>query len=679
MNINALVKDWAWRVNDGMPDPKNRNHLEILEATLEAHKYSDDFISAYIDSICNPTGPSDFQQLCVEVGKIIGETDILSEASIYKDKYPIGTEIALNTKGKAWFSKKFSSSPEKLKKVAAQDVPDENSAIKGSGSTTVYLSDGKKTYKITGTPSGIGAMFVLIGSTTGISWGEKTLESAALAGLSFNPQPHLDGLKGGDETIAAESRKNAISDLSSALSNGEMRGGADIKSKLKTCSIPDLILTLELANGTHMFAKAMGCSGWNFIHSKIESFYTAHDSNPKLKLGGSKVPTPDCIIVQGSVSTLIKNIATDGVKFSSNGKCTTDSGDVFYQVSNKKSDSGSQLGRITGLVKQIYGLPSNSDAINMIVEEKVFKYENYSFLLHEGLKDYFKKGLTYLKDKFVSTMNMIKNKLSSLGNTIASTVTSYNGNTKPVDKLIKKLGSGFEKSLTEAKKPKLNAWNFAKACANESAAGNQKRINRLFAEVMSEYNKAISNATTANNGIYATKKTSSPKLYSLTADATGANVVIKYMVNYLSYSTINALFAGQSGNIKDASQVLEDFVELEKEMYFGSSELPIYKVYMSDGKSSAYSYLSSGKEFREEKKSIIKEFANSDVPGVVIESNLQSAGHTNNNLYILQDFTDEGPNYTQISLRSGGEDKLTFGVSGTNKTKWKTLGPKVKK
>ena len=50
MNVNYLVKDWAWRVNDGMPDPKNRNHLELLEATLRAHKYSDEFIFILI---CN--------------------------------------------------------------------------------------------------------------------------------------------------------------------------------------------------------------------------------------------------------------------------------------------------------------------------------------------------------------------------------------------------------------------------------------------------------------------------------------------------------------------------------------------------------------------------------------------------------------------------------------------------
>tara|TARA_Y100000004_G_scaffold169738_1_gene204254 strand:+ start:336 stop:1661 length:1326 start_codon:yes stop_codon:yes gene_type:complete len=51
MNINALIRDWSWRVNDGMPDPKNRNHIELLESVLRAHKYSEEFIREYLKNI----------------------------------------------------------------------------------------------------------------------------------------------------------------------------------------------------------------------------------------------------------------------------------------------------------------------------------------------------------------------------------------------------------------------------------------------------------------------------------------------------------------------------------------------------------------------------------------------------------------------------------------------------
>ena len=51
MNINHLITDWAYRVNNGMPDPKNRNHIELLEAVLRDYKYSEEFINEYILSM----------------------------------------------------------------------------------------------------------------------------------------------------------------------------------------------------------------------------------------------------------------------------------------------------------------------------------------------------------------------------------------------------------------------------------------------------------------------------------------------------------------------------------------------------------------------------------------------------------------------------------------------------
>lgn len=51
MNVNALIRDWAWRVNDGMPDPKNRNHIQVLEAVLKAHKYPQEFIDGYLKNL----------------------------------------------------------------------------------------------------------------------------------------------------------------------------------------------------------------------------------------------------------------------------------------------------------------------------------------------------------------------------------------------------------------------------------------------------------------------------------------------------------------------------------------------------------------------------------------------------------------------------------------------------
>ena len=49
--IDSIIRDWAWQVNDGMPDPKKRTHLQILEDVLRDYKYSEEFINEYISQI----------------------------------------------------------------------------------------------------------------------------------------------------------------------------------------------------------------------------------------------------------------------------------------------------------------------------------------------------------------------------------------------------------------------------------------------------------------------------------------------------------------------------------------------------------------------------------------------------------------------------------------------------
>ena len=64
--IDNLVREWSWRVNDGLPDPKNRSHIIILEAVLRQYKYSESFINAYISQL---TEESKFQARSKESGK----------------------------------------------------------------------------------------------------------------------------------------------------------------------------------------------------------------------------------------------------------------------------------------------------------------------------------------------------------------------------------------------------------------------------------------------------------------------------------------------------------------------------------------------------------------------------------------------------------------------------------
>ena len=49
--IDKIIQDWAYKVNDGCPDPEKRSHLQILEAVLRQHKYPQNFINNYISQI----------------------------------------------------------------------------------------------------------------------------------------------------------------------------------------------------------------------------------------------------------------------------------------------------------------------------------------------------------------------------------------------------------------------------------------------------------------------------------------------------------------------------------------------------------------------------------------------------------------------------------------------------
>jgi len=51
MNFSRLVKEWAWRVNDGMPDPKNRTHVEFLRDVLRESGYDESFIQEYTQNL----------------------------------------------------------------------------------------------------------------------------------------------------------------------------------------------------------------------------------------------------------------------------------------------------------------------------------------------------------------------------------------------------------------------------------------------------------------------------------------------------------------------------------------------------------------------------------------------------------------------------------------------------
>ena len=66
--IDKLVREWAYRVNNGMPDPMNRTHIEVLAEVFRSFNYSETFISEYISQLSEQ---QKFQARSKETGKIV--------------------------------------------------------------------------------------------------------------------------------------------------------------------------------------------------------------------------------------------------------------------------------------------------------------------------------------------------------------------------------------------------------------------------------------------------------------------------------------------------------------------------------------------------------------------------------------------------------------------------------
>jgi len=665
MNINHLITDWAYRVNNGMPDPKNRNHLELLEAVLRDYKYSDDFISAYIDSIKNPyRDEKRFQQFCVEVGKIVSKESLLTEASVYEDKYSVGTEFVSIKNTDSLFAKGGVTAP---KGPFFKSPPVDNAIeVNISSGITFYVKSGSDVYKITASKAAAKQMFGKVGkgkSSSNVSWNEKTLESAACTGLYFDAVSHYNKIMNPNVTLADQ--QAAISAFEGALGS-ESAGGSELKGKLT--AIPDLLQALQLAIGVQKFAEAHGCKGWNFIHKSINKFYSSGYGNENLDSKGFKDNTADTIITKSQPATLIANIAKDKVTFDSNGKCTTESGDEFYQISNKKSDGGAQLGRIVGSFRDMYGTKSPGDTWRLQLTNEILKYEESKFILSEGLGDYFKQGLKFIKDTFTDLIVKAKNKIKNFSGGIVKKLSMKT--TKPTPKLnsfMKKRFNTSSKLIKEAKqKYSYNA--YAEMCSKLAMQNNYKEIDMLLSLANSEWSTLSKMLDAPDDGIDRTSQSVGPKKMSISSVDEGRKYVLKIMINVMGYQHLNAMLKSSKGSIKDVSKVLEEFVELEKEMYFGRTELPLFKVYGADPSGKAYEFLKSGKEFREDRlKAMTMNDAVKDgkyIPGVVVDSSIQGAGHCSVKAWILHSISENGTKYTQVDFRSGSESTLSFSVSG---------------
>lgn len=596
------------------------------------------------------------ENLLIEIGSI------LSEASIFNDKYGMGHKVMWGKSGEKGFASNLEDgAPMMVMPAEKVGKTDKVFKVGTSGSKEVYLKDKNgNVYHCMGSASKIGGWFNHYKDNNTFDLDTDGKETAALLGVYMNADNYLkqfNELKGkedaGDKLPSLVTKfKN---DVAATLTGQDWISNV-LVSKLSKASLPNVIQVCAIAAGMDKFCQTKGIKGYSIIHKSIEDYYTAEMKNPYTKTEGGKKNTADCIILKGNPGSFLKNMESEKISYEANGLCRLASGEEFFQVSLKQAADNAQLGKITSDFSSAFGMLSNNDLFNM------YLHENSQILLDEGLKDLFNKGLEFVK----SVGKKVVDKIYQIGNRFQSYFkTNLKGLTKNQKKAEKKVDDFImnlkvdKKYLNEEllleKKGKITLDDKVEAVAKDANA-----MNLVYSNVQSEFQKVLTKSTKA--GIAAVGASTFPVTKKYTPD-----LVRKLMANTKAYYCINQMLGGVSAQKKDLETLFTDMLALEKEMYFGRTSLPLVKVFglKPDGSGTAWSFLKTGKEFVEERVS-----AFTDMPEhVLIVSSTEQSGKGYMNITCLMlshlDSKTQTPKYNMVTMRTNSTLGASFVIEGS--------------
>jgi hypothetical protein len=527
---------------------------------------------------------------------------ILTEMSVYDKKYPIGTEFAP------------SSRPEMLKKaqgvglpfqkddklVKVQPTSDSIQIQLGDGDREVYIKHKGDVYHIIGAESSITPMFVKIKAGGGVNWNAGTLEACQCMGLFVDAEKMFKDLAGGKVPI-----DDIFKDIESTLTNGKDYDQSGVDGVLSVLrdpnkrSIGDMTDVVRLAAGMTAFKRLKLSPKFNHvIHGKIEDYYKAEKENPQIEKVGSKKPTPDCIICNKPADVVITAMKTKKVEFDEDtGICSMDGDIEFVLASLKKEKGGGQLGKYFKAIKDRYGLEDFD--------------QMYQHAMAEG---WFSDTLGKVKNIGVKVWDSIK----ATFNKLVGKIFRFGKDQK--DKLITRMNKdpmGDFQALLDKSRIKVKISE--EVLMERKAANVVPYLKNLNPRDLQKLSKTI------DREIISYKKSASKFNNVLFSGATGLRVDGKESIDeriklYTNWVTITALKEMFSTSVMSNSKSLaQEIVDLQREMFFGSTILPVYKVYgaIDMGDEKTFEYLGSAQSYADTKMDALTK---TDIPLVGIRA-----------------------------------------------------------
>lgn len=671
--LDRVVRKWAYKCDSGKPEYTREGFGHLREALEEEN---------------------------IEIDPDFGR---LEEISIFKDKYTSSEWFQPRPAGNGKKSEfmndieaKGLPQPEGLllrleEPPTNEDVITVDATTGGNPKGSIYVKDrGGNYYEVQySSRSALGSMFLQASADPNtINWKASTYETAACAGLAManarkTPDTVLGNIEAAGSVSEAEAEVEYIIDvLEDSQYDWDTGGRDEIVDKLSDDPIIDDVAEfVALAWGTWNFwanELSTRIETPYFVHGSIKDYYDAEKENENIRTEGSKANTADFVITsEGDVPSFIEKMRTDPADFEDGTAFFVDNENIQWaQVSHKKriDPGGAQLGKIKTAFGDVFGIEDKDDFLFRSVEVATDTIDESFFgdaldtaqAAVEKTVNMVQGGYEAFKEKVNAALSSTVNRISSMGSAAANYFTQ---NTSDVEKAAEETLSRMlalqenkklrEDVLGDYRQSEISA-AIADAWNSLDGRNRQKALQRLY-RPMNQWLSNI-NDVVDRSPAYGTWDQPFASEFEPAMEEVDKAIVNRIFATYQGLSAFNEVIQSESGTIRDAEDVLERFIELQKEMYFGRTELPVWKVGQED-----YKLIGSGETFREERVKFLEGSDPSDIPLVLFKVKPQKNGTYGTLLMaIAEDFDEEKQEflYTQIKFRSKG-GYFDFTVEGT--------------
>jgi len=578
----------------------------------------------------------------------------LNEATVSAGKYGEGSLFVLKTNKIETFSKKLGGAfklPDApvFSKLDPNKIPNDaiNFGDQKNGLRAAFDvldgPEGKRVGTVAWYENAVDVYYNGLKLGTDINWGKDTptLETAQCLGVYYT-----------DIESDIGDRNKVVNKIKSILGNGQdwdSKGKSNLLSKFDSMTSKNFNELIGLISGMADFMKLVKFKP-NIIHGRINDYYAAEEQNDNVDITGVKANTADMIISSADANKTIEAMKTDKFTFDKSGVITGKKTKIkFIQVSLKKAATKAQLGKVTAYIINKYGLPSYDDYFTDIVNE--------SIELNEGALDYLKKAYSSVKSIYTKIKSVVQSFFSQIKSKIKK---AHDKEKKSVLNRYQKIFGLDNKDMFILENRALND-NFLIEKKTEQGLNEKLRnikisdANKLVKEVK---NKKKDIVNLYNTKDYLIQKVGTDIINFKSSNEINIDIISKLLSNSYSLASVNSIIGSA-----DTDEIVNAVIDMHKEVFFGKTSLPLYKVY---GKSSgpSYEYLGSASDYIEKKKEKLKDI---QFPISGIRLNTQDKRYLNIDLYVVSDVSDDQVYYTQFRTGTNASGRFSFNFEGTQK------------